>query len=133
MAQPAIAAGARFRFRSPHHDETLAEYTTALQTFRVQEEEDGARLEHLINVLASLNTTPANGNEESERPTPAGRSPPPTPPPDIDPPRVVGSVPIRETPTATSPGHNDDKNSVPKLETAIRSHGQDDDNNTVPV
>ena len=42
-------------------------------------------------------------------------------------PRVVRSVPIRETPTARSPGHNDDINSVPIRETAVRSPGQDDD------
>ena len=52
------------------------------------------------------------------------------PPPDVDTPRVVGSVPIRETPTARSPGHN---NSVPIRETAVRTPGQDDDNNTVPA
>ena len=55
---PAIATDARFRFRSPLRDETLAEYTTALQTFRDQEEEDDALLDHLSRELVSLNTTP---------------------------------------------------------------------------
>ena len=112
MAQPAIAASAQFRFRSPHHDETLSEYTTALQTFRRQEEEDDALLDHLTNVLVSLSSTPTNAIDESECPTPRGRSPTPSPPPEVHTPRVVGSVPIRETPTSRSPGH-DGNNTVP--------------------
>ena len=84
MAESTPTNAAEARFRSSLPNETLAEYTTALETFGEQEEEDDALLDHLSRVLVSLNSTPVHNdhpvhertanNDEIECPIP-GRSP----------------------------------------------------------
>ena len=96
MAESTQSNAAGGRFRTPLPDETLAEYTIALEAFREREkiEEGDADLDGLSRVLVSLdNSAPVHdnpahertANEKSESPIP-GRSPLP---PDVAIPKWV--------------------------------------------